>query len=78
MLHLSIYWGLAVSKNKDAYIIKSGYAPPDTQRAIIIYANSKGSDEPAHPRSLVRTYAVHSRKRLKSGKLRENFSQRIE
>ena len=33
------------------------------KRTIIAYANNKGSDEPAHSHSLVRTYAVRSRKR---------------
>ena len=31
--------------------------------AVAVYANSKGSGEPAHARSLARTFAVHSRKR---------------
>ena len=31
-------------------------------KAIIVYANSKGSGEPAHSRSLARTFAVRSRK----------------
>ena len=30
------------------------------KKAVIKFANSKGSGEPAHPRSLARTYAVRS------------------
>ena len=33
------------------------------KKAFIAYAKSKGSGEPAHSRSLARTYAVCSRKR---------------
>ena len=38
-------------------------------RTIIVYANSKGLGEPAHPRSLAGTCAVRSHKRKDKGKL---------
>ena len=35
---------------------------PDPTTLCIAYANNEGSGEPAHPRSLARTFAVHSHK----------------
>ena len=37
--------------------------------ALIVYSNSRGLDKPAHPRSLARIYAFHSRKWQAKGKL---------
>ena len=39
------------------------------KRIVKAYANSKGSGEPAHPRSLTRTYAVHSRRETSAKEL---------
>ena len=49
------------------------FEPPHGKSVLIAYANSKGSGEPAHPRSLARTYAVRSRKLYRP---MGNFSQR--
>ena len=38
------------------------------KRTGMAYANSRGSGEPAHSRSLARTYAVRSRERWVSGR----------
>ena len=38
------------------------YGPRQTNLVLIAYASSKGSGEPAHPRSLARTSAARSYK----------------
>ena len=36
----------------------SGYGPRQANLVLIAYASSEGSGEPAHPRSLARTFAA--------------------
>ena len=38
------------------------YGPRQANLVLIAYASSEGSGEPAHPRSLARTFAAHSYK----------------
>ena len=38
-------------------------------KRVVAIANNKGSGEPAHARSLARTYVIRSRKRYANGKL---------
>ena len=33
--------------------------PGHAKMCLIPYANNKGADQPAHPRSLIRTFVVH-------------------
>ena len=36
------------------------YGPRQANLVLIVYASSEGSGEPAHPRSLARTFAARS------------------
>ena len=38
------------------------FGPRQANLVLIAYASSEGSGEPAHPRSLARTFAAHSYK----------------
>ena len=38
------------------------YGPRQVNLVLIVYASSEGSGEPAHPRSLARTFAARSYK----------------
>ena len=49
-----------MSENKPVYL--NDISRVIGKRAFTIYTNSKGSGEPAHPRSLARTYPVRPRK----------------
>ena len=40
------------------------YGPRQANLVLIAYASSEGSGEPAHPRSLARTFAARSYKQL--------------
>ena len=40
----------------------SAYGPRQANLVLIAYASSEGSGEPAHPRSLARTFAARSYK----------------
>ena len=40
----------------------SSFGPRQANLVLITYASSEGSGEPAHPRSLARTFAAHSYK----------------
>ena len=42
--------------------LKYWYGPRQANLVLIAYASSEGSDEPAHPRSLARTFAARSYK----------------
>ena len=58
--------GLVIKRNPNHMITssqslkdhKQTFEPCHWKRTLIAYANSKGSGEPAHKRSLARTYAV--------------------
>ena len=42
------------------WMIASSYGPRQANLVLIAYASSEGSGEPAHPRSLARTFAARS------------------
>ena len=42
--------------------VKSSFGPRQANLVLIAYASSEGSGEPAHPRSLARTFAARSYK----------------
>ena len=44
------------------YVIPKPYGPRQANLLLIAYASSEGSGEPAHPRSLARTFAARSYK----------------
>ena len=46
----------------DAVQIRFGNGPRQANLVLIAYASSEGSGEPAHPRSLARTFAARSYK----------------
>ena len=37
----------------------SAYGPGHAKMCLMPYANNKGADQPAHPRSLINTFVVH-------------------
>ena len=43
-------------------VITTPYGPRQANLVLIAYASSEGSGEPAHPRSLARTFAARSYK----------------
>ena len=43
-------------------ILPASYGPRQANLVLIAYASSEGSGEPAHPRSLARTFAARSYK----------------
>ena len=51
---------LAVRQFPTAQVAESG--PRQANLVLIAYASSEGSGEPAHPRSLARTFAARSYK----------------
>ena len=51
---------IAVSSSAES--INVSYGPRQANLVLIAYASSKGSGEPAHPRSLARTSAARSYK----------------
>ena len=40
-------------------MIKLMYEPGHEKTCIMSYANNKGADQPAHPRSLISAFVVH-------------------
>ena len=40
-------------------LFKKSNEPGHEKACLIPYANNKGADQPAHPRSLISTFAVH-------------------
>ena len=42
------------------YFMNITYGPRQANLVLIAYASSEGSGEPAHPRSLARTFAARS------------------
>ena len=51
-----------MTKNKSRILHKGLYGPRQANLVIIACASSEGSGEPAHPRSLARTFAARSYK----------------
>ena len=47
---------------EDMLMMKESSGPRQTNLVLIAYASSEGSGEPAHPRSLARTFAARSYK----------------
>ena len=51
---------LSINRAHNSFIILNG--PRQANLVLIAYASSEGSGEPAHPRSLARTFAARSYK----------------
>ena len=52
----------ALRNRKDLQLLGLSCEPPQANLVLIAYASSEGSGEPAHPRSLARTFAARSYK----------------
>ena len=59
--HLYIYiqkkWNVQSNNNENTYINIT--EPGHEKMCLMSYANNKGADQPAHPRSLISTFVVH-------------------
>ena len=61
-LHLRV-WRISLRRTKSTIILWAGsIGPRQANLVLIAYASSEGSCEPAHPRSLARTFAARSYK----------------
>ena len=58
----SVFFSYMYIKQSLGYIYQISYGPRQANLVLIAYASSEGSGEPAHPRSLARTFAARSYK----------------
>ena len=62
MTHWMFDFAFAIECDTIFLVFKSLYGPRQASLVLIAYASSEGSGEPAHPRSLARTFAARSYK----------------
>ena len=55
---------LALAKLYEGFDVLMSYGPRQANLVLIAYASSEGSGEPAHPRSLARTYAAQTESQI--------------
>ena len=56
------FYFMGICKDINTQFLQFVYGPRQANLVLIAYANSGGSGEPAHPRSLARTFAARSYK----------------
>ena len=60
--YISFSSSKVVHSDLGKYLLSLSYGPRQANLVLIAYASSEGSGEPAHPRSLARTFAARSYK----------------